>query len=270
MTNSGLVPAQMRRYNVIAALIVLAGLISGLVIGSAQPANAGVRRLCQRGQHIQVTSHGGRKFSVRNDFWGTRTFCIKNINKRPNFKIIRTGRNLLGGAVMSYPYVFTGCSWSICTRHSGLPARMSSLHRPRTTWQTSEHAKGVWDAAYDIWIGKHRMTTGQATGAEVMIWLNARGIPLDSRHIVWVDGVRWYLAHWKAHAVHGSQTWHYIQFRRVHPRWRVHNLRLNPFFHHAERHHLISRRWWLLNIEAGFEVRRGGKGLAGRKFWAKP
>ncbi len=269
MENSRLVPRQSRRYKAIVSLVVLAILIAGLATINAQSASASTHRLCQRGQHIEVSSHGGRKFSLRNDFWGTRRFCLKNINRRPNFKVTRVGRNLLSGAVMSYPYVFTGCSWSICTRDSGLPARASSLRHPRATWHTSEHAKGRWNASFDLWFGKHRMTTGQATGAELMIWLNGRRLPLDSRHIVWVDGVRWYLSHWKARARHGRKSWNYIQFRRVHPVWGVRNLRLNPFIHRAERSRLVRRWWWLLNIEAGFEVHSGGKGLAGRKFWAR-
>ncbi len=270
MGNSGLVSGQAHRYTAMVAFVVLTTVIAGLVAFSAQPASASTHRLCQRLQHIEVTSHGGRKFSVRNDFWGTRSFCLKNINRRPNFKVTRTGSNLLHGRVMSYPYIFTGCSWSICTRDSGLPARASSLRHPRVTWHTTERAKGRWNASFDLWFGRHRMTTGQATGAELMIWLNAHRLPLDSRRIVRVGGVRWYLSHWRARARHGKKRWNYIQFRRVHPVWGVRNLRLNPFIHRAERHRLVSRRWWLLNIEAGFEVHRGGKGLAGRKFWAKP
>jgi hypothetical protein len=270
MVNSGHVPGQVRRFDAIVAFVMLAGLIAGLVIASGQPADAGVRRLCQRGQHIQVTSHDGRKFSVRDDFWGTRRFCLKNVNKRPNFKVTRAGRNLLGGGVMSFPYVFTGCSWSICTRDSGLPARASSLRHPRATWHTTGRARGQWNASFDLWFGKRRMTTGQATGAELMIWLNARRLPLDSRRIVWADGVRWYLAHWKARARHGRKRWNYIQFRRVHPKRGVRNLRLNPFIHRAEHFRLVKRWWWLLNIEAGFEVHSGGKGLSGRRFWARP
>lgn len=269
MANSGLARGQLRRYNTIVALIILAGLAAGLLITGAQPAKASVRRLCQQGEHIRVTSHDGRRFSVRNDFWGTRHFCLKNVNHRPNFKVTRAGHNLLHGRVMSFPYVFTGCSWSICTLDSGLPARASSLHRPRATWHTSGGARGRWNAAFDLWFGKRRMTTGQATGAELMIWLNARRLPLDSGHIVRVDGVRWYLAHWKARALRGSKKWNYIQFRRVHPKLGVRNLRLNPFIHRAEHFRLVMRRWWLLNIEAGFEVHTGGKGLSGRKFWAR-
>jgi hypothetical protein len=268
MANSGVARGQVRRYNTIVAFIVLVTIIAGMVIAGAQPASAGTRRLCQRGEHIEVTSHDGRKFSVRNDFWGTRRFCMKNINKRPNFKVTRDGRNLLGGGVVAFPYVFTGCSWSICTKDSGLPARASSVRHPRATWHTSG-ARGRWNAAFDLWFGKRKMKTGQATGAELMIWLNARRLPLDSTRIVWVDGVRWYLAHWKARARHGRKRWNYIQFRRVHPKLGVRNLRLNPFIHRAERFRLVRRRWWLLNIEAGFEVHTGGKGLSGRKFWAK-
>src|SRR6266699_5884762 len=131
MENSRLVPRQSRRYKAIVSLVVLAILIAGLATINAQSASASTHRLCQRGQHIEVSSHGGRKFSLRNDFWGTRRFCLKNINRRPNFKVTRVGRNLLGGTVMSYPYVFTGCSWSICTRDRSEERRVGKECRSR-------------------------------------------------------------------------------------------------------------------------------------------
>lgn len=267
MVNPRLSLVELRRYNLVVVFIVQIVLLVGLTVVNGDSANASTIRLCKRYQHVAVRSHDNGSFVVRNDFWGTRAMCMDNINMRPNFKVTKIGRNKISGKVMSFPYVFMGCSWGICTRHSGLPARASALHRPEATWRTSGHASGQWDAAFDLWFGRHRMTNGQATGAELMIWLNSRNLAPASHHIVRLDGVRWYLAHWTTHL--GGKSWHYIQFRRVHPVWGVKNLRLNPFIHHAERLRLVSRRWWLLNIEAGFELLHGGKGLAGRRFWAR-
>lgn len=267
MANRKLALVELRRGNRLVAFLVPIALLASLVVVNGGSASASTSRLCKRYQHVAVRSHDGSSFIVRNDFWGTRAMCLGNINLRPNFKVTKIGRNKIGGRVMSFPYVFMGCSWGICTRHSGLPARASALHRPEATWRTSERARGQWDASLDLWFGRHRMRTGQATGAELMIWLNSRKQPPASHRIVRVDGVRWYLAHWRARL--GRKSWHYIQFRRVHPVRGVKHLRLNPFIHHAERLRLVSRRWWLLNIEAGFELLHGGKGLAVRRFWAR-
>jgi hypothetical protein len=262
-----LVLGERYRYNTISILVALAVLPASLVAVSAQPASASTVRLCKFDQHIAVTSHRGRQFVVRNDFWGTRKFCVTNSSLRPNFTVVKTGTNIIHGNVLAFPYIFTGCAWGICTAKSGLPARASSLRHPKATWHTRDQAAGRWNAAFDLWFAKHDIKTGQAAGAELMIWLNTRDLPLSSTQIVRVDGVQWYLAHWVTS--HSWGTWNYIQFRRVHPRRGVNNLRLNPFIHHAERDGLISRRWWLLNIEAGFEIWDGGKGLSGRRFWAR-
>jgi hypothetical protein len=267
MANPMLVPGEMHRYRMSVGLVALVALLTGLVTINAQSASASTRKLCGRGQHIRVRTHGGRLFAVRNDFWGTRKFCLSNTNHRPNFTVVKHGSNILGGGVMAYPDVFTGCAWSICTPDSKLPARARDLRKPKATWHTTGHAKGRWNASFDLWFAKHNITTGQANGAELMIWLNTRRLPLDSTRIVHVDGVRWYLAHWRPS--HSGGTWNYIQFRRVHRKRSVKNLRLGPFIHYSERLGLIKRRWWLLNIEAGFEIQRGGKGLSGRRFWAR-
>jgi hypothetical protein len=261
-------PGVIRRYSTISVFAALAALLASFVSVGAQPASASTVKLCKFDQPLAVTTHRGRQFVVRDDFWGTRKFCVTNSSLRPNFTVAKTGSNTLDGRVMAFPYIFTGCAWGICTPKSGLPARAPALRRPEVTWRTSDHAGGRWNAAFDLWFAKRNIKTGQAQGAELMIWLNTRNLPPDSTRIVWVDGVRWYLAHWVA-THRGGASWNYIQFRRVHPVRGVKNLRLNPFIHHAERYRLVSRRWWLLNIEAGFEIQHGGKGLSGHQFWAR-
>ena len=71
-------------------------------------------------------------------------------------------------------------------------------------------------------------------------------------------------------ACHDRACWNYVQFRRVHPVTGVRRLKLLPFVAHAEKRRLIEPRWWLENIEAGFELWQGGRGLATNWFWARP
>jgi hypothetical protein len=60
-----------------------------------------------------------------------------------------------------------------------------------------------------------------------------------------------------------------IIFRRVDPVWRVNHLHLRPFIRRAEHLGLLHKRWYLLNMEAGFEIWHGGRGLGTTKFWAR-
>jgi cellulose 1,4-beta-cellobiosidase len=257
------------------------GTLLAAVLPALTPARAATSKLlCRRYQHVSVQpGQPGRpdRYWVRNDFWGTDGMCMSNSGKQPNFTVVRAGHNQLHGAVMAFPYIFTGCSWGICTQNSGLPARVSTLKDPESSWDISAKSGGTWDAAYDLWFSKHRMTNGQATGAEIMIWLKARHIaPARKKKPLMIDGTRWYFTTWKT-PVRGGCTWRYIQFRRVHPTSHVRNLDLGAFIRAAERIRVPRRQgagplvrptWWLMNIEAGFELTRGGAGLATTNFSA--
>jgi cellulose 1,4-beta-cellobiosidase len=253
----------------IVGLVLAAALAAVAVPADGPPAGAApIRAFCGRYQHVTVTTRAGTAFVVRNDFWGTRRVCLQNSGLRPNFRVTRTRRNAIHGKVMSFPYILRGCSWGVCSPKSRLPARVRSLRKPEASWRVFARARGRWNASLETWFGKRDMKTGQANGAELMIWLNTRNLPRSSTRRVRIDGTWWYLAHWKARG-HGK-TWHYIQFRRVRRTSRVSGLKLWPFIKKAEQLHLIKPRWWLLNIEAGFEIWNGGTGLRTKSFWARP
>jgi hypothetical protein len=136
-----------------------------------------------------------------------------------------------------------------------------------TTWHTKTESKGTWSAGYDIWFDRQRSKSGQSGGAELMIWLNAHDFDAGSWPVVKVDGMRWYLEHWVTSG-HGKH-WNYIQFRRVHGISKVDNLGVKPFIAVARKHGLISRKWWLTSVMAGFEIWRGGVGLRTTNFMVR-
>jgi Glycosyl hydrolase family 12 len=224
--------------------------------------------MCVRYQHMPAANRLGENFIIRNDNYGGQPECIANKGRRANFSVTRSAAHSTAEPV-AFPYIFLGCSWGLCTPGSGLPARVSTLGRLATTWVTSQHAGGSWDATYDIWFSRRRMTTGQATGGELMIWLGSRRRSLPRRHlpVIWADHARWYVDSWLTHH-HGSR-WRLIQFRRVRPAWRAARLRLRPFIRLLERRRWIRPWYWLLNVEAGFELWWGGAGLATRWFSAR-
>jgi hypothetical protein len=148
-----------------------------------------------------------------------------------------------------------------------MPVRVSRLKSLNTSWYTSLHASGRWAATYDIWFDRTGRISGQNDGAELMLWINTRGFGHVSRAlIVNVVHTRWRLMHWVV--VRGGKSWNYIQFRRVHPAAHVHRLALRPFIQLCKRLRWIGHSWWLTGVEAGFEIWRGGAGLATTRFWA--
>jgi hypothetical protein len=99
-----------------------------------------------------------------------------------------------------------------------------------------------------------------------MIWLNARHFPAAPARAIRVDHRSWYVYNWVASQ--GPAGWNYIQVRAVRPTSHVSALSLMPIIARVEKMGLIRRHWWMLNIEAGFEIWTGGRGLATRSFAA--
>jgi len=257
------------------AAFVAAGLVSCLVltatcrIGTPPASASSSTQMCRPYQYLPVTNRLGERFIIRNDNYGGLRECVINSGARANFAVRQSSALSRTREPVAFPYIFLGCSWGLCTAGSGLPARVRALRDPRTSWDISARAAGVWDATYDIWFNRKPITTGQATGAELMIWLNAHGSPRPGRHtaIVWEDHARWYLRSWITQD--SGIKWRLIQFRRVRPTSRAVRLDLSGFIHRMERRHWVRPRYWMLNIDAGFEIWRGGTGLATDWFTAR-
>ncbi len=237
--------------------------------GSSAAHSVRISTLCQPYQHLTVATAQGAHFVVKNDNYGGQRECLAIRGQWPNFTVTQSQLPAWHAKPQAYPFILRGCSWGTCSPPvSGLPKQVSALQHPVATWYTTQVANGEWDAAFDMWFGTQPMTTGQADGAELMIWLSARHIKVPpGTPVVRIDHLRWYLLHWRA--CHGGTCWNYIQFRRVWPVLRAHHLPLLPFIQRAEKRGWIQPAWWLENIEAGFELWQGGTGLATDWFWAR-
>jgi hypothetical protein len=250
------------------AIAVIAGLVPAQP-GRPSPARGPHQVMCGHLQHIAVSDGAGRGYIVKNDNYGRMPECLGNSGLAPNFQVLSSAAASTSNAVMAYPEIYTGCSWGICSPGSVLPLPLSQVGQPEVSWRTGQNAPGRWDAALDIWFDPEPIMTGQATGAEMMIWLNARNYPRPPRgRIARVDGQRWYL--WRSVARHDGASWHYLQFRLVRPATQIRRLAIGPFIRLGEALRWIRPQWWLLNIEAGFEIWRGGTGLATWSFSAVP
>jgi cellulose 1,4-beta-cellobiosidase len=214
-----------------------------------------------------------RRYLIRNDNFAGLPECLATRQRGPGFTVTRTA-SPPAGKVIAFPSVYLGCAWGACSPRSGFPVRASRLRRAVTSWRIrTAGAAGTWNAAYDLWFFRHRNVSGQATGAELMIWLGHRHVSrvLPGSPVLEIDGARWYLMRWTASRVTGGRRvrWAYVQFRRVRQANHVTGLRLWPFIRAAGRLRLVHRAWWLSAIAAGFEIWSGGRGLATERFRAR-
>jgi hypothetical protein len=257
-----------RRVAPLAAL----GLLVWLAVPAGQASASLARKsagrkvtICAQRAYHTVTAPRGGQYILRNDNFGGRAECLTNSDQAPNFTVTRSAANSRGPEAMAFPFLLYGCSYGLCTAGSALPAPVSRLRQVSASWSIDARAPGLWNAAFDLWFGRTRAAAqGQATGGEVMVWLDTRNYPALPVRPVWVDNHRWYVYHWEAKL--GGKHWNYIQFRAVRPVTSVNKLSLLWIIDRAVRMGLISRRWWMLNVESGFEIWRGGQGLATRSF----
>ena len=269
---SEIVPSTRRGRVLILCLAVLAmlGAVPAVALGTT---TAGTT-LCGRNQHLLVHNAHGEAFYVRNPYWhGIGETCISNARGGANFTVRRVALPDGSGKVNGYPDILRGCIWLICTPHTNMPLRTRAVRSLHLTWHTRQGVPGIWNAATDIWFGKHRDgPDGRATrdGAELMIWLNSRhvGGHTDTAPVVKIDGIRWHFWHWHTcDRVSGTGAcWNYVSYRMVQPRWKVDELNVKAFIQHAELHHLVRPDWWLQSVGAGFEIWRGGLGLATTQY----
>lgn len=188
-----------------------------------------------------------------------------------NFKITKSE---IAGPVSStpgaYPSIYRGCHWGACTKDSGLPVQVSSMvtntSQVRLSYNTRVSARGVWDDAFDIFytpcddhgISNSGCTQNTQPDREMMIWLSHYGpaIPIGKVTPVTIDGIDFNLW-WD-----GEHTMWYVIRQPSLSNPRVQNLDLGKFIKDAaDRGYIPSPSWYLMDIEAGFEVWQGGQGL---------
>jgi hypothetical protein len=205
-------------------------------------------------------------YYVRNDVFSSERECIKQQVPGVGFTVYESNADTYGGDTEAFPETVYGCAWGLCTHDTQLPRRVYAIRHLSTSWSTSwRNVSGHFNVAYDIWFGHLRESSGQARGAELMIWLGTKGFadPWGDPEVL-LDGSWWWYARHRACNQFGC--WNYVLFRKVDAATSVSGLKLLPFIHVAERHNQISNSWFLKSIQAGFEIWRGGLGLKTHSF----
>ena len=125
---------------------------------------------------------------------------------------------------------------------------------------------GAYDVAYDIWINQTPRTTAEPNGTEIMVWLDRYGGVQPAGAII---------AHNEVIGGHAYNVWYSrgsyaaggtVSFALTSPVRSVQSLDIGPLVQEAVRRGYTSRLWYLIDVEAGFEIWQGGNGLAVSQF----
>jgi cellulose 1,4-beta-cellobiosidase len=249
-----------------AAGLAAAGLLAaGLLATGSAGARAATTQLCQS----QTAAVSGGVYTVQNNEWGSSAPECIVADGNADFTVANSSiSNATNGAPGGYPSIYQGCHWGNCTSGglSGNPVQASAITTGKvtTSWSTTQPGgSSDYDVAYDIWFNQTPTTSGQPNGTELMIWLNHNGPvqPFGSQVATGTAiGGRGY------NVWFGTQGWNTVSYTMTTPTTSVSGLDLAPLVQDAISRGYIQPSWWLIDIEAGFELWQGGAGLATNSF----
>jgi Glycosyl hydrolase family 12 len=214
----------------------------------------------------QSVAVSGGAYTVMNNEWNSDAPQCITTGGGASFTITSSSIAVRHGTPGGYPFIYKGCHWGACTPGSGLPIKVSGIHADTviTSWRTAQPGgSSVYDVTYDIWFNQAPTTSGQPDGAELMIWLNHHGHvhPAGAQVAsnVSIGGHDYQV--WLR-----QQRWNTISYAMTTGTTSVTNLDLQALVADAVSRGYISRSWYLIGVEAGFELWRGGVGLATNSF----
>ncbi len=247
-----------------ALLLATVGILATVLLAACS--GAATTTLC----HSQAQSVSGGAYTIMNNEWHSGAPQCITTDGNANFTVANSSiANTTHGAPGGYPLIYRGCHWGACTPDSGLPIRVSSIRAGTviTSWSTTQPGgSNRYNVAYDIWFNQAPTTSGQPNGAELMIWLNRHGPvhPAGSRvaNDVSIDGRSYHVYLRRSH-------WNTITYLMTAGATAVRHLDLHPLVAYAVSQGYIQDSWYLISVESGFELWRGGTGLATNSFSVK-
>ena len=134
-----------------------------------------------------------------------------------------------------------------------------------TSWSTTQPGgSSDYDVAYDIWFNQTPTTTGQPNGSELMVWLNHNG-PVQPFGSEVASNVT--LGGHTYNVWEGAQSsWDTVTYDMTSPATSVSNLDVGTLAQDMVNRGYTKSSWYLIDVEAGFELWQGGAGLATNSF----
>jgi hypothetical protein len=235
-------------------------LLVGACVAGAASGSAAAPAVCGKYQTLPVANN---TYVYQQDEWNSNAAQCADVHGT-SFVLTKGAFSLpTNGPPATYPSFYRGCHWGACTAPSALPIRVGTVKRITSTWVTTQPADGAYDVAYDLWTNTKEWTSGQPDGSEIMIWIASRGTiqPAGKRvGIATLAGAKWEV--WQ-----GRQSgWNIVSYRRVQHTTAVRGLDVEAFLRDSVTRGTTKKGWFLIGGEAGFEIWKGGKGLATTSF----
>ncbi|MFF9817488.1 cellulose binding domain-containing protein [Streptomyces sp. NPDC014006] len=236
-------------------LLTALGTLAALL--ASAPSAAADTAICEP---FGTTTVQGR-YVVQNNRWGTSDAqCVTATST--GFRIDRADGSVpTNGAPKSYPSIFDGCHYTVCSPGTELPARLGTIAAAPTSISYSYVSNAVYDAAYDIWLDPTPRTDG-VNRTEIMVWFDKVGSvqpvgsPVGSATVA---GRGWQV--WAGN--NGSNDVLSFVAPSAIGSW---SFDVMDFVRQAVARGLARDDWYLTSVQAGFEPWQNGAGLAVTSF----
>jgi glycosyl hydrolase family 12/cellulose binding protein with CBM2 domain len=238
--------------------------VAGLLTFGAGHARAAASTLCGE----QTGPAGGRYIVQNNEYDSSASECVST-DGNADFTVANSAiSNATNGSPGAYPSIYQGCHWGNCSTGglTAAPIQVSALTAGKvtTSWSTTQTGSGAYDVAYDIWYNQTPTTTGQPNGTEMMVWLNHNGsvqpFGVQVASNVSIGGHTYNI--W-----YGTQSvWDTVTYEMTSGTMSVSNLDIGTLTQDMVSRGYTKSSWYLIDVEAGFELWQGGAGLATNSF----
>jgi hypothetical protein len=202
-----------------------------------------------------TVSVSGGEYMLANNVWGADTRqCIRSTGGT-GFTVSVSEHNQ--GSVAAYPSIWKGCHWGECTSGSGLPKRLSEVGSASFNFSVSStRPSGDYNVAAECWLSPNQDSSdGYNGGAEIMIVLDYQNMYPAGSQIGTFNG----------HAVYyASVGWNFVTYVLTGRNSASGNMM--DFINDAMSRGYVEQSWYLHDMEAGFEIMRGGQGLTCNSF----
>jgi cellulose 1,4-beta-cellobiosidase len=256
--------------SVVALLLALAGLVTVLAVSSGPGSRtlglAAATSLCQE----QTAAAGGGTYTVQNNEFDSGASECVSTDGGADFTVANSAiDNATNGSPGAYPSIYQGCHWGNCSSGglSADPVQVSDLTTGKvtTSWSTTQPGgSSDYDVAYDIWFNQTPTTSGQPDGTELMVWLNHNGpvqpIGTEVASNVTLGGHTYNI--WEG----AQSTWNTVTYEMTSPATSVTGLDVGTLAQDMVSRAYTSKNWFLIDVEAGFELWQGGAGLTTNSF----
>ncbi|MEU1510346.1 ricin-type beta-trefoil lectin domain protein [Kitasatospora sp. NPDC005748] len=254
-----------RRARAVVVALALVGGLQGALAGAAAASPAVALCSSTTGPFGSALVGDGR-YRIMPDEWNSSAEVCMSSDGGANFTVTSSALTNATNSSPGAPGAYTRIEY--VPRPGELPAPVATLGDTLTTWKTTTHVAGQYNAAYDLWYADTAGGCGPTTSHELMIWLDRQGgpVPLGTAAQQVTLGGRTYQVYQYQNAT-GKQVISYLLAGSSNY---AYALNLRTITADAVVRGYVPADGQLCSVQAGFEIWNGGAGLATNSFSYQP